>query len=212
MHYASVSCWLFFPVRFASAQTQNPIKSLILERQARHFLSLIRDNSSLSEDLQINNYVSDLAKEIAKIARMDSDPLHYFVVNDSSINAFAGPGATFFINTGIIELAETEGELASVITHELAHYKQKHLSRLFSDYKATQLPTLVAILAGIVVGGDTGIAAISRCAGGSSRSTDRLHAGLRKGSRCSWASDIDGIRLQPNPRKQFYAGTGTSHS
>ena len=56
---------------------------------------------------------------------MDSDPLHYFVINDSSINAFAGPGATFFINTGIIELAETEGELASVITHELAHYKQK---------------------------------------------------------------------------------------
>ena len=145
----------------ASPQTQNPIKSLVLERQARHFLSLIRENSSLSEDLQINNYVSDLAKEIAKNARMDSDPLHYFVVNDSSINAFAGPGATFFINTGIIELAETEGELASVITHELAHYKQKHLSRLFSDYQATQLPTLVAILAGIVVGGDTGIAAIA---------------------------------------------------
>ena len=161
-------CALCFGVLFvilssqpASTQAQNPIKSLVLERQARYFLSLIREKSSLSEDLQINNYVSNLAKELAKNARMDSDPLNYFVVNDSSINAFAGPGATFFINTGIIELAETEGELASVIAHELAHHKQKHLSRLFSDYKATQLPALIAILAGIVVGGETGMAAIA---------------------------------------------------
>ena len=146
-------------VEQALAQSQNLFKSKQLEQQSRQFLHLIRKSVTLSTDTQINSYVSNLAKKLARNANMDSEPLSYYVAVDSSINAFAGPGATFFINTGIIEAAETEGQLASVIAHELAHHKQDHLSRLMQDYKSSVLPSALLILAGIAAGGDEGFAA-----------------------------------------------------
>ena len=146
-------------VEQAQAQSQNLFKSKLLEQQSRQFLHLIRKTVNLSTDTHINSYVSDLAKKLARNANMDSDPLSYYVAIDSAINAFAGPGATFFINTGIIETAESEGQLASVLAHELAHHKQDHLSRLTENYQSSVLPAVLLILAGIAVGGDEGIAA-----------------------------------------------------
>ena len=143
----------------AVAQSQNLFKYKQLELQGRHFLHLIRQSIRLSSDTQINAYVLDLAKKLARNAAMDSNPLTYHVVIDPSINAFAGPGATFFVNTGMIEAAASEGQLASVLAHELAHFKQNHLSRLTQNYKSTLLPSILLTLAGIAVGGDEGIAA-----------------------------------------------------
>ena len=143
-----------------SAYGQDTVKSKLLERQARHFLSIIESDIQLSQDTQINDYVLNLANTLAVNGDMGSEPLSYFVIADNGINAFAGPGATFFINTGIIDISETEGELASVIAHELAHFKQDHLTRLTENYEATKVPLFVAILAGIAVGGDAGIAAV----------------------------------------------------
>ncbi len=145
-------------VEQTEAQSKNVFKSKQLERESRHFLHLIRKSVVLSKDTQINTYVYDLAKKLAKNANMDSDPLSYHVTVDAALNAFAGPGATFFINTGIIEAAGNEGQLASVIAHELAHHKQNHLSRLTENYQSTLLPSVLLILAGIAAGGDEGIA------------------------------------------------------
>ena len=144
----------------AQSQVVNPVKSKNLERQARHFLSIIRNSTPLSDDLQINVYVSNLAKKLAAGGKMDSDPLHYYVTANPEVNAFAGPGATFFMNSGLIQLTTNEGELASVIAHELAHFKQDHLNRLTQKYSTTQTVSLLAILAGIFVGGDAATAAI----------------------------------------------------
>ncbi len=145
-------------VEQTEAQSKNVFKSKQLERESRLFLHLIRKTVVLSKDTQINTYVYDLAKKLAMNANMDSDPLSYHVTVDSALNAFAGPGATFFINTGIIEAAGNEGQLASVIAHELAHHKQNHLSRLTENYQSTLLPSVLLILAGIAAGGDEGIA------------------------------------------------------
>ena len=142
----------------AVAQSQNLFKYKQLEQQGRHFLYLIRQSIRLSSDTQINAYVLGLAKKLARNAAMDSDPLTYHVVVDPAINAFAGPGATFFVNTGMIEAAASEGQLASVLAHELAHFKQNHLSRLTQNYKSTLLPSILLTLAGIAAGGEEGIA------------------------------------------------------
>lgn len=159
LSFLGVFFWLApHAVEQTAAQSKNVFKSKQLERESRHFLHLIRKSVVLSKDIQINTYVYDLAKKLAKNANMDSDPLSYHVAVDPSLNAFAGPGATFFINTGIIGEAGNEGQLASVIAHELAHHKQNHLSRLTENYQSTLLPSVLLILAGIAAGGDEGIA------------------------------------------------------
>ncbi len=142
------------------AFSQDTVRTKLLERQARHFLHLVQRDVQLAEDAEIVEYVLNLANHLAQHANMDSDPLRYFVVVDSGINAFAGPGATFFINSGLIEKAHTEGELASVVAHELAHFKQDHLNRLTQNYTASRVPLLISILAGIAVGGDAGLATV----------------------------------------------------
>lgn len=48
------------------------------------------------------------------------------VVEDPEVNAYALPGGYVFVNTGLLDFAETEGELAGVIAHEIAHIDRKH--------------------------------------------------------------------------------------
>src|SRR5262245_21024829 len=43
------------------------------------------------------------------------------VVNVREINAFALPGGPMFVNRGMVEAAQTEGEVAGVMAHELSH-------------------------------------------------------------------------------------------
>ena len=144
----------------SSAYAANTVAAESLQRQARQFLSIVRDTKQLSDDLQINAFVIDIAKKLVEGGEIDIDLLHYYVVKDPEVNAFAGPGSTFFLNSGLIELASNEGELVSVMAHELAHFKQDHLERLLGAYESTQAPSILAVLAGILIGGDAGIATI----------------------------------------------------
>ncbi len=167
----NISAWLLLSVligafilpsvqKTASVHAANPVVSKNLERQARHFLTIVRGSRQFSDDLQINSFVVSMAKNLGKAADLSDQPMHYFVLIDPNVNAFAGPGATFFVNTGLIEIADNEAELASVMAHEIAHFKQDHLSRLLKAHQSTKTPSLLAVLAGILIGGDAGIAAI----------------------------------------------------
>ncbi len=144
----------------SSAYAANPVAAESLQRQARQFLSIVRETKQFSDDLQINAFVIDIAKKLVEGGEIDIDLLHYYVVRDPEVNAFAGPGSTFFLNSGLIELASNEAELVSVMAHELAHFKQNHLERLLGAYESTQAPSILAVLAGILIGGDAGIATI----------------------------------------------------
>ncbi len=52
--------------------------------------------------------------------------LHFYVVNDPAINAFALPGGYVVINSGLILNAKNAGELQGVLGHEIAHVTQQH--------------------------------------------------------------------------------------
>lgn len=48
------------------------------------------------------------------------------VINVREINAFALPGGPMYINRGMIQAARNEGEVASVMAHELSHVALRH--------------------------------------------------------------------------------------
>lgn len=48
------------------------------------------------------------------------------VVEDETVNAFALPGGYIFVHTGLLDFVRSEGELAGVLAHELAHVDLKH--------------------------------------------------------------------------------------
>lgn len=53
------------------------------------------------------------------------------VVEDNTVNAFALPGGYIFVHTGLLAFAESDGEIAGVLAHEIAHVDRKHgMSRI----------------------------------------------------------------------------------
>lgn len=76
----------------------------------------------------------------------------FFIINDSEINAFAGPNGVIGINTGLITEAKSEDELASVVAHEIAHVTQRHLSRTFEYQNNISVTNIASLIAAILVG------------------------------------------------------------
>lgn len=62
------------------------------------------------------------------------------LVEEGAPNAFALPGGTLLVTTGMVALCENEAELAEVLAHELGHHKLGHpLARLQYERAARKL-------------------------------------------------------------------------
>ena len=75
----------------------------------------------LLRDERANAYVQKLGEKIAAGAPGYRFPYRFVVVVSPEVNAFALPGGYVFINTGAIEAAHSEGELAGILAHEAIH-------------------------------------------------------------------------------------------
>ncbi len=77
-------------------------------------------------------------------------------VNQREINAFALPGGPMFLNRGMIEAAKTEGEVAGVMGHELAHVFLRHGTAQATKGQRFQIGSIAGQVLGAIVGGATG--------------------------------------------------------
>ena len=63
------------------------------------------------------------------------------------------PGGYIYINKGLINVVENEGELAGVIAHEIGHANARHVASLIEKSQKLNIATLAAIIAGAFLGG-----------------------------------------------------------
>jgi Zn-dependent protease with chaperone function len=76
-------------------------------------------------------------------------PFAIHAVYDKKINAFSLPGGPLFIDTGAIQAADNEAQLAGVIAHEMSHVVLRHMTNQASKRELVALP---AVLAGALSG------------------------------------------------------------
>jgi predicted Zn-dependent protease len=119
----------------------------------QEFMRNVRQSLHLLNDPLSSAYLQNLADRLLTKTTDSYQDITVFIVDDPSINAFAGPGGYIGIHTGLILAARTEGELASVMAHEIAHVTQRHLVRSFEAGSKMNLATMGAIIAAIVLGG-----------------------------------------------------------
>jgi len=135
------------------------------------FMRSIRAQATLVSDLDVEGLVQQLGHRLVANSDAPGYPFHFFVVDDASVNAFAGPGGYIGVHTGLILTAENESELAGVMAHEIAHVTQRHLLRAYESAEKMSLPTaagmIAAILLGIAGSPNAGIAAMSAVQGAS---------------------------------------------
>lgn len=60
------------------------------------------------------------------------------LVDAGEINAFALPGGFLYVNRGLVEAVRSEGELAGVLAHEIAHVAMRHGTRQATKGTAAQ--------------------------------------------------------------------------
>lgn len=136
------------------------------------FMRNVRQTQHVIDDPEINQYIQSLGHRLAYASNDPSQPFKFFVIKDSQINAFAGPGGYIGVNSGLILATRSESELAAVLSHEIAHVVQHHLARAFAAARKLSLPTAAALLAGILIGtrnSEAGAAAISAGLAGSAQ-------------------------------------------
>jgi len=80
----------------------------------------------LLEDRSTTQYIDAIGRRLAAVAPGAKYDYQFKVVNASDINAFALPGGYMYVNRGLIEAARSEGELAGVMAHEMAHVALRH--------------------------------------------------------------------------------------
>jgi predicted Zn-dependent protease len=133
-------------------------------RLGQAFMRQIRNNMTIVSDPLMKSYIENLGERLVVGSEEAAQPFTFFLVDDSRINAFAGPGGYIGVNTGLILTTESESELAAVVAHEIAHVTQKHLMRTFQMAENMSISTAAMVMAALVLGAatdnsDAGIAA-----------------------------------------------------
>lgn len=105
----------------------------------------------------LNEYVNRLGQNLVRGSGTEQ-AFTFYVVYDPEANAQAFPGGYVVVNSGVISLAESEGELASVLSHEIAHVNACHWQGL--SWR-TNLFELLVFAPAVFVGGPVGIALTS---------------------------------------------------
>lgn len=77
-------------------------------------------------------------------------------VNVRDVNAFALPGGPMFVNRGMIQASRTEGEVASVLAHELSHVVLRHGTAQASKATKYQIGQVAGAIVGAIIGGQVG--------------------------------------------------------
>ncbi|WP_024460576.1 M48 family metalloprotease [Marinimicrobium sp. LS-A18] len=145
--------------------TSSAISSPYQEQQlGREVLRLYRSRMPTSSDYQVVKYLEDLLNQLAVHSELEDPSLQLVVIENPNINAFAAPGGIIGVNTGLLNYAENEHQLASVLAHELAHLSQRHYARRLQQQQQMSVPYYAALLGSLILaatsGSDAGIAAM----------------------------------------------------
>ena len=80
----------------------------------------------LVENAALQAYVQRLGEQLAQGSERPDLPWTFRVVEDATPNAFALPGGYIFITRGLMNLMDSEAELAAVLGHEIGHVTARH--------------------------------------------------------------------------------------
>ncbi len=101
----------------------NPQQELSLGQQAAE---QVRREYRVSTTPRYTSQVQRVGQRIAQAANQPDFQWSFTTIEDRSLNAFALPGGKVFVNTGMVDFANSDAELATVIAHEVAHVIARH--------------------------------------------------------------------------------------
>jgi predicted Zn-dependent protease len=125
---------LFLPsTSLAQAPSSGPANfqfsqvDLKLLEEVNEFDHQLSKKGLVLKDPVVTAYVQSIGEELlGDQAPPERVEFKFRVLRDTTINAFALPNGSIYVNTGLLALLDNEGELASVLGHEITHVTNRH--------------------------------------------------------------------------------------
>ena len=121
------------------------------QRIAEQILAEVAVSDEVLQDAEIQDYLQALGNRLAAASDDKRQTIHFFIVKDLSINAFAMPGGVIGVHTGLFLSSNSESELASVLGHEIGHVTQRHLARILAKQKTDTFKNIAGIAVALLV-------------------------------------------------------------
>jgi len=138
-------------IRGASALTTDEEKKL-----GKKVLLEIEKTGDVVRDSTLQAFVEKVGYSL--VDQVGSTPFEFkfYVIRGLDPNAFAIPGGYVFVTTGLLVLAESQQEIAGVLSHEIAHVTHRHVAQMIERSKTLNIASVVAMLAAMLAGGAAG--------------------------------------------------------
>jgi len=121
----SLSCIIIFrkAIIFEIAQTV-PVEWE--QKAGARIFEAITLEKTLIDDVILNKQVNELGSTLTKVVPDKDFTFKFYIVEDSTLNAFALPGGNVVIHSGLILKAKSAEEVLGVLGHEIAHVTERH--------------------------------------------------------------------------------------
>jgi len=154
---------------FQSCSSASPLKEPSdseINAESLKAYNEVKAKAKISQNQQWNKMLDRVATRIAK-ASGENFKWEWVLIDSPEVNAWCMPGGKMAVYTGIMPVLKTEGALAAVLGHEVAHATRRHGKKRYA--RAIQ-----GNLAGIVIGGAAAIGGQLLCKTETCRSLSTL--------------------------------------
>lgn len=103
---------------------------------------------SILRDAETEALLHDMAAPLSSAAGLNPSHVDIVLVNDGSVNAFVAGGQAVYLNSGLIQEADTASQVQGVIAHELGHVTGGHAVLNPGARDATNI-SLLSLLLGV---------------------------------------------------------------
>jgi predicted Zn-dependent protease len=98
-------------------------------RISREFRREARKYFKFANNPEVERYIDRIGRRILTATGPQPFDYRFFAVDENQLNAFAVPGGSIYVFSGLIERAKSTDELAGVMGHEIVHIKARHMAR-----------------------------------------------------------------------------------
>lgn len=131
-----------------------------INAQAAKAYTEIKAKSKMSTNAEWNAMVQRVAQRIAA-ASGEKFQWEYVLIESPEVNAWCMPGGKIAVYTGIMPVLKTEGALAAVLGHEVAHATLRHGKKRYA--RAIQENMLGMIVGGAAIVGSQVLCKDTKC-------------------------------------------------
>jgi predicted Zn-dependent protease len=136
------------------------------EAYGHQVLATLNRSYPMSRDDAAIERVRGLVMRLAKAANADQHPWNVFVLEgDGVMNAAATRGNYVFVWTGMLRAAPDDGELATVLAHELGHLLANHTKPTPAEEASQIMAQATGEIAGQIIATQPGYAPLAQITG-----------------------------------------------